>query len=233
MTTTIDDALYNFEKDIVRNGLFLALESKIKNPASSRSRGRSETLLSAYVSLTCGRFENYLQEVFFASADDLRARIGKSNDAKITKWEKFHWTNIYSFIQWTTTAGKRLSKADLEIKIKAYAKAIAVGEVFPESFQYTNANPKSETVGEMFRRFGIEDPFGKLSAVYQDSRGRTFNINLIQSSLDSFVDRRHQAAHYGRVENMTRADAAGDDVFIRALAQAVASVLRSHLAAIV
>jgi hypothetical protein len=122
---------------------------------------------------------------------------------------------------------------DGELKIKAYAQIIAAGEIFPESFQYTYANPKSDTVGEMFRRFGIEDPFGKLSAAYLDSKGRTFNINLLQSSLDNLVDRRHQAAHNGRVTNMTRADAADDDVFIRAFAQAIASVLKSHLAVIV
>jgi hypothetical protein len=233
MTATIDAALSRFKKDILKNGLFLTIESKIKNPASSRSRSRSETLLSAYISLTCGRFEDYLQDVFFASADDLRIRIGKSNDPKIIKWEKFHWTNIHSFIKWTTTAGRRLSKADLEIKIKAYAKVIADGEIFPDSFKYTNANPKSETVGDMFRRFGIDDPFSKLSAAYLDSKGRTFNKNLLESSLNNFVDRRHQAAHNGRIANMTRADAADDDVFILAFAQAIASVLKSHLGAIV
>ncbi len=233
MTSTIDEALSRFEKDIAKNGLFLSIEGRIKNPASSRSRSRSETLLSAYISLTCGRFENYLQEVFFASADDLRSRIGQSNNPRITKWEKFHWTNIYSFIKWTATAGRRLSKADLELKIKAYAKVIAAGEIFPESFRYTNANPRSETIEDMFRRFGIDDPFGKLSSTYVDSRGRTFNRNLLESSLDNFVDRRHQAAHNGRVANMTRADAANDDVFIRAFARAIASVLKSHLGAIV
>ena len=174
-----------------------------------------------------------VRELFFASADDLRVRIGKSDDPKIIKWEKFHWTNIHSFIQWAATAGRRLSKPDREVKIKAYAKVIAAGEIFPESFRYTSAKPKSETVADMFRRFGIEDPFSKLSAAYLDSKGRTFNKNLLQSSLDSFVDRRHQAAHNGRVANMTRADAAEDDVFIRAFAQAIASVLKNHIAAIV
>jgi hypothetical protein len=82
MTIAINDALDRFEKDITKNGLFLAIESRIKNPASGRSRSRSETLLSAYIALTCGRFESYLQDVFFASADDLRIRIGKSNDPR-------------------------------------------------------------------------------------------------------------------------------------------------------
>jgi hypothetical protein len=232
MTAAIDDALRLFQKDVIRNGLFLAIEGRIKNPAGSRSRARSETLISAYISLTCGRFESYLQDVFFASADDLRIRIGSSNDPKIIKREKFYWTNIYSFIQWTATTGRRLDKNDLEAKIKAYAQVIAIGEIFPESFKYTNANPSSEQVAEMFRRFGVEDPFGKLSGSYRDSRGRTFPKNLLESTLKSFVNRRHQAAHHGRVANMTRADAADDDIFIRAFAQAIASVLKNHLSAI-
>jgi RiboL-PSP-HEPN len=233
MAAAVDTVLRSFERDIIRNNIFLVLERKIKNPAGNRSRGRSETLLSAYVSLTCGRFEKYLQDVFFASADDLKKRIVKSNDPRIIKREKFHWTNINSFIVWVAGHGRRLSKSQLEVEIQAYVTAVAAGEIFPDSFKYTNANPKSDTLREMFARFGVEDSFSKLAANYLDSRGRKLGKALLETTLDNFVSRRHEAAHHGRIPNVTRVDAADDDVFIRAFAAAIAKVLKNHIAAIV
>lgn len=232
MTAALLNSLANFKSDVARNSLFLSTESKITNPASCRSRPRSETLLSAYVSLTCGRFEFYLQEAFLLAADDLRNRIVKSNDPRIPKGDKFHKTNIKSFISWSVGQGRRLDWSDLEAKILAYAQAISAGDIFPESFQYTNANPNAETLKEMFQRFGIEDCFRKLSAKYVDSLGVTLNDNLIKNKLNTFVLRRHEAAHHGRIPNMTRADAAGDDIFILALASAVNAVLVEHISAI-
>jgi hypothetical protein len=170
--------------------------------------------------------------VFFLAAEDLKNRIVKSNDPRITKWEKFHKTNIKNFIIWSVGQGKRLEWSDLEAKILAYAQAVSTGEIFPESFQYTNANPNSETLKDMFQRFGIEDCFRKVSARYQDSQGRTLNDNLINSNLNTFVKRRHEAAHHGRIPNMTRADAAEDDIFIVALAHAINVVLIDHISAI-
>lgn len=232
MTAALIKSLSNFRSDVARNSLFLSTESKITNPASARSRPRSETLLSAYTSLTCGRFESYLQEAFFLAADDLKNRIVKSNDPRIPRGDKFHKMNIQSFIGWSVGHGKRLEWGELEVKILAYAQAISAGEIFPESFQYTNANPNAATLKDMFLRFGVEDCFNKLSNKYLDSRGVSLNDNLIKNKLNTFVGRRHEAAHHGRIPNMTRADAAEDDIFILALATAVNAVLIDHISAI-
>lgn len=91
MSASVAAELKRFHDDIKRHELFLQLEGRIRNPAHIRSRPRSETLLSAFVSLSCGRFEQYLQKCFYFAADDLRQRIGSSTDARITKVDVFHW----------------------------------------------------------------------------------------------------------------------------------------------
>ncbi len=233
MTAALPLALASFTADVGRNKLFLAVEAKIRNPVSVRSRPRSEILLSAYVSLTCGRFESYLQEAFRLAAEDLRVRISKSNDQRIIKHDKFHRNNMQNFIAWSVGPGRYLGWADLEPRIVAFAQAISAGDIFPESFQYTKANPKADTVKSMFNDFGVESPFQKIAVKYIDSSGRKLNENLIRTKLDNFVKRRHQAAHNGRIPSMTRADAVDDSIFIVALAAAINEVLIGHLHLIV
>ncbi len=232
MTKALDDELDAFRHDLSRHHLFLTLERRIKNPASKRSRPRSETLLSAYIVLSCGRFELYLQRMFFLSADDLRQRPFDSQDARIPKIDKFHRQNLMGFIHWATRANG-LSQADLSLKIHDYSVAVAAGHIFSESFSYTDANPKTETVKGMFSRFGIEDSFSKIEKTYNDGRGRRLSKGIIETTLDNFVNRRHEAAHHGRIPNVTRADAEDDHTFIIALAEAIRAVLSQHLAAIV
>ena len=149
MTAALDRVLDEFVRDVTRHEIFLNIESKIRNPAGIRSRPRSETLLSAYVSLSCGRFENFLQETFYHAADDLRVRIVSSSDTRITKVDKFHWQNINGFIKWAATA-KGVDKTVIATKIAQYSQDISQGHIFPESFKYTNAKPKAETQHENF-----------------------------------------------------------------------------------
>lgn len=231
MSAAIINELSQFQKDIKKNEMFLKLEQKIKNPANPRCSARSETLLSAFVSLSCGRFERYLQKCFFHAADDLRQRIGSSLDARIVKVSKFHWQNLNGFIDWAAKA-KGVDKTDLLIEIKEFSDAISAGNIYPKSFQYTHANPNCETLKRMFSRFGIEDALKKISNQYLDSMGRSFSSTLIESTLNGFVKRRHEAAHHGRIEGVTRVDVNEDRIFIQALAEAINKVVVSHLSTI-
>lgn len=232
MTVALQGVLDDFLKDLERHEVFIKLEAKIKNPASSVSRPRSETLLSAYVSLSCGRFERFLQQSFYHAADDLRQRIVMANDQRIIKVDTFEWQNVNGFLKWAASA-KGVSHADILLKVRSFSLAMNNGHIFPESFQHTNANPNSDTLTGMFGNFGIEHPFNKLAMSYLDALGRSFTAPLIKTTLDAFVKRRHQAAHYGRISGMTRVDAQSDHIFIVGLSKAIINVLIAHTAQIV
>jgi hypothetical protein len=231
MTKLLDEELRRLNSDLSRNYLFLSLEQKIRNPVSTRSRPRSETLLSAYVVLSCGRFERFLKQMFYLAAQDLRDRIGSPTDARIPKPDAFLWNNINGFVSWAARA-KGVSHSNMISLVEDFAASVQGGLIHPASFQRTDANPNTETVRAMFSRFGVEGCMPKLESVYLDAQGRRLPRQLIEDKLNEFVKRRHEAAHHGRIPNVTRADVADDHVFIAALCAAINQVLKAHLALI-
>ncbi len=231
MTRELDAELRSFKSDLKRNYLFLSTEARIRNPASPRSRPRSETLLSAYTVLSCGRFENFLKQSFSLAASDLKLRIVNSRDPRIPEADKFHWNNINGFIEWSSRA-KNITRSEMSIKIEEFAASISQGHIYPPSFQNTEANPKSEIVKKMFNKFGVDDPIQKISDRYLDSLGRSLTKTTIESKLDTFVNRRHEAAHHGRIPSVTRVDIGDDHIFMNALAEGIKRTLADHVGAI-
>ncbi|WP_294336302.1 HEPN domain-containing protein [uncultured Sphingomonas sp.] len=193
MANQLDRELGTFRRDIQKNALFLEIEKKIRNPASVRSRPRSETLLSAFVTLSCGRFEDYLKRSFAVSAQMLSARIPQSDDARLGA--NFHWNNMNGFITWSSRA-KNVDRVDMMTYIENFSAAVVSKNIFPLSFQNTSANPNSATIKNMFNAFGVSDPFAKLSSSYLDSKNRTFSKLLLEQNVDRFIKRRNQAAHH-------------------------------------
>ncbi|HWE45555.1 MAG TPA: HEPN domain-containing protein [Caulobacteraceae bacterium] len=230
MSAGVDLELATFRKDIKRNSTFLAAERRIGNPASARSRPHSETLLSAFVLLTCGRFEGFLQGSFYQAAVDLRDRIGKANDPRIPNHKEFHWNNLDGFLSWVARA--RIAKTDKIPRIEAFSAAISTGDIFPDSFKNTESNPNFDTLDRMFGRFGVKGPLAKLAANYLDNRGRHFAGTLIKATLNEFVRKRHLAAHTGRIPGLTRMDADDYNVFVDGLAESICKTLNAHTASV-
>lgn len=229
MTAKLNSELKSFLFDLNRNHLFLTLEARIKNPASNRSRHRSETLLSAYVTLTCGRFESFLKHSFRVCAGELNNRFATAKDNRLG--DQFYWNNLNGFINWSARA-KGIDRVEMISMIEDYTSTISSGNIHPKSFDSTDANPNAETLKKMFNRFGIADPIQKLANTYSDSLHRTFSKSLIESNLNTFVRRRNQAAHEGRISGATRADIQGDHVFVVGMANAIKGVLTNHMAAL-
>ncbi|MBE2991649.1 hypothetical protein IFR23_06420 [Sphingomonas sp. CFBP 13603] len=229
MTAALDQEMKSFLFDLKRNHLFLTLEARIKNPASKRSRPRSETLLSAYVTLTCGRFESFLKRSFHECAGELNQRFPDAKDDRLG--QQFYWNNLNGFINWSSRA-KGIDRIEMISMIENYTSAVAGGNIHPKSFDSTDANPNAETLKKMFNRFGVADPIQKLASNYSDTLNRTFSKSLIESNLNTFVRRRNQAAHEGRISGATRVDIQGDHVFVVGIAAAVKDVLTSHIAAL-
>lgn len=219
----------SFRADIRKNELFLAIESRIKNPASARSRPRSEALLSAYVTLTCGRFEDYLKTIFGEAAVSLALRVPLATDLRLG--ESFYWNNLHGFIAWSMKS-RRIDRADMISYIEQFSSSVASRKIHPRSFQDTVANPNAATLKSMFNQFGVSDPFAKLSAIYNDSLNRTLAKRIIEQNLNRFIRRRNEAAHQGRISGATRVDIMDDHIFMVGLAQAVKGVLANHVATV-
>ena len=229
MATALQTEAKSFGFDLARNQMFLTMEGRIKNPAHPRSRPRSETLLSAYVVLSCGRFESFLRTSFHSAATALGAKVTGSRDPKIPSVDRFHWHNLDGFVKWASKA-KGVDRPEMIGKIEAFAASISAGKIHPASFESTDANPNPETVKKMFNRFGIDDPFQRLSVSYIDSLGRSFNKNLIEQRLSQFVKRRNEAAHHGRIAGASRTDIADDHVFMLALGKSIVDTLDAYVA---
>lgn len=229
MAKSLSSELNDFLKDLNRNAFFLNVERRITNPASSRSRPRSETLLSAYVTLTCGRLESFLKRSFRASAQEINHKLISAKDQKLGA--NFYWNNLNGFVTWASRA-KGVERPDMIAMIESFSASITAGTIHPKSFDATDANPTAETVKKMFNRFGVADPMQKVSAAYVDTFNRTLSRKLVEDYLDTFVRRRNQAAHEGRIAGATRVDIYGDHVFVGGFASAVSKVLTSHIAAL-
>jgi hypothetical protein len=223
-----------FDKDLKRSAVFLVIEGRIKNPAQYRSRLRSETLLAGWVVLNCGRLEKFLQDSFYAAADDWRNRIGDPGSPKLIlpgQSEALEWQNIDGFMQRFARL-KFLPRSDQIGEVNAFAQSLASNLIHPQSFQNTNANPNWNTLAAMFNRLRCGDLKNKLSASYADPLGRSLSGTLIESTLETFVRNRNQAAHSGRMSNFTRADAAQMNAFLLGLTTAVQATLNAHVSSV-
>lgn len=226
MASQLSKQLKIFVRDINKNRMFLDTEARIKNPASPWSRGRSETLLSAYVTLSCGRFEAYLKDIFGDAAKMLSTAVAQADDIRLGT--NFYWNNLHGFVSWSHRT-KRLTRPDMIAHIEKFADSVVNKKIHPLSFQDTVANPNSATLKDMFNKFGVNDPIQKISDNYRDSKNRTLPKLVIAQNLDTFILRRNEAAHGGKISGATRVDIADDHVFLTALACSISTVLSTHI----
>ena len=112
------------------------------------------------------------------------------------------------------------------------ATIIAARRLHPEVLGRTDGNADSKRVGEVLADLGITDPFATLRPAFDAKWNKTEAQQFVHDKLDEIVLRRHQVAHTVSVLNISRIDVCDGIRFLIALAEAIDSLLESHVAAL-
>ena len=201
----------------------LAIEGKFKDPPLPADVPAVQGLRAACAVLVVAVFEDFLKSTFRDEIDDFSTKSLVFN--KMPK--KLQVAAV--FLQLEQAMEGPGEKFDRIAGVTAAATRVAGSKIMAESFASTNSNPNPLTVKGMFRNIDCPDIFAKCKARFEKTWGTPISATFVSDKLSEIVNRRHAAAHSGRLLNASRQDLKESVRFVRKLGATLELELRAHL----
>lgn len=224
----VSQAYIDFDTTLHMVDALILLESRYRNPPTSKSLHIIEGLRGGAAVLMVAAFESFLKSMVEELLYDFSSEPLKFNVATVPEAMR-----LYNIEKMLYKAQQSLKGADKALKIATYqltANAVVSGKFEVEGFSnVTRSNPNPDRIKELFSSFGITDFFNTIKPEFEVAWGTPVAHTFIQDTLKSTVDRRHQVAHTASVLSVTRSDLEHSLRFLRIFANVCDSRLSSHL----
>lgn len=219
-------AYRDFELSLKRAKTLRKLENKLyKDPPSPQDTLAVEALRGGAAILMVASLERYLKDALEEFVDLVEKVALSTSHTKVPL--KLIEYNDLNFLSWVFREN-RFSRSQKLAEVKRIAVLIAGSKFIPESFSRTRSNPGSSTIGDLFKEFGIADPFTKIDEIFQTYPGEILAGGTLAPRIDSIVSRRNEIAHGGYSLSISRDDLDRDINFLARFGRSADNCLRNY-----
>jgi hypothetical protein len=219
-------ALRGYETSLTRAKQLYRIElAAYADPPPPDDRIAVEALRGGATVLMVASFERYLVEALEEFVDLVANRALVTSHASLSI--NFVEYNDFNFFSWLIRESRMPKKQKIG-ELKRVAQLVAEDRFVPEAFSRTRANPGPTTVKDLFREFGISDPFSMIEQNFSHHFPRPFPSGFVEQLLSSIVGIRNEVAHRGYSLSISRRDLKEWLTFLGALGKAADNTLRDH-----